>query len=441
MFPQNSRNVRRSATAWNQLYITTYGWFQTYLYLLITSALQLINKLLPIRPAGLTFRQHSVGNLGHTSFMIYVIAIGAFQAFTAMILLWQNRRRSKADSLLILLLLCIAAHLAIKFYIYTFVQDDHVRAQMNTFIGCCYGPLLYLYALKKKDDTFIPASRWYVFLPFILGAVGYLTVVCVLSFSTPAGYVALDLYNRSSTWLFIANGIVFTYLAMGVARKYLAGRQEKQLINNIGYCMLLLSAVSIAFISIGLPENKETNLLCRSIVYSILLLICVIIIRYKYVGVIVPSVVAPQADHEPQETPLPRKTQLTTAEQQKIWEHLETHLRQTKIFTDADLNLDKLAQALGISKHHLSETLNSYAHKSFYQYINELRIQRAIEQMRFLSGKELPVNMLTLAYDCGFKAKSSFNQYFKKITGVTPTEYYKSMAILTAPLPPANVTD
>lgn len=411
--------------------------------------------------------------------MIYVIAIGTFQAFTAVLLLWTNRLKSKADALLILLLLCIAAHLATKFYIYTVVSDTHIRFQMNTFIGFCYGPLLYLYALKNKDESFIPASRWYVFIPFILGAIGYLTVVCVLEFSLQAGYAALQVYNQTSTWSMLAAGTFFPLLALNVARKYLQQKpQERQLIEWISYCLLTISAVAHVFQGIhalNWVEDKDL-IFCRDIVYSILLVVCFIIIRYKYVAVVPTAVmhaiygetVAEKTSQEQisienigqtdtQEQlmeiePLPalvtiiqdpleeiitqsspvRRTQLTTTEHREIMDKLEQHLQRTRIFTDADLNMDKLAGSVGISKYHLSEALNSYASKSFYQFINEMRIERAIQQMQFMSSKALPVNVLTLAFDCGFKAKSSFNQYFKKITGLTPTAYLRSVAEMRA---------
>ncbi|WP_177222694.1 AraC family transcriptional regulator [Chitinophaga sp. YR627] len=387
--------------------------------------------------------------------MIYVIAIGTFQAFTAVLLLWTNRLKSKADALLILLLLCIAAHLATKFYIYTVVSDAHIRFQMNTFIGFCYGPLLYLYALKNKDESFIPASRWYVFIPFILGAIGYLTVVCVLEFSLQAGYAALQIYNQTSTWSMLAAGTFFPLLALNVARKYLQQKpQERQLIEWISYCLLTISAVAHVFQGIhalNWVEDKDL-IFCRDIVYSILLIVCFIIIRYKYVAVVPTATVhsiysetvagrdkqeqisaekADLIDIREQSSPV-RRTQLTTTEHREIMDKLEQHLQRTRIFTDADLNMDKLAGSVGISKYHLSEALNSYASKSFYQFINEMRIERAIQQMQFMSSKALPVNVLTLAFDCGFKAKSSFNQYFKKITGLTPTAYLRSVAEMRA---------
>ncbi|NLR78394.1 helix-turn-helix domain-containing protein [Chitinophaga eiseniae] len=361
--------------------------------------------------------------------MIYVIAIGAFQALTGVALLSSSKLRSKADYLLILLLCCIATHLAIKFCIYSFVNDPEVRTQMNTFIGFCYGPLLYLYACQRQNTAFIPASRWYVFLPFIFGAIGYLTVMCVLLWSAEAGHAVLYYYNESTTWAMMLLGFLFPGLSLRIAKRLPDMPQEKKLINYISYLLGTISIISIGFKtaqSLHLLHGPY-NIVCRDIVYSLLVLICLMIIRYKYVGIM--GSPPAKADTPPitTEIPPPRKMQLSTEDQKQVLQLLDAHLHKTKIYTDTELNLDKLAQGTGISKYHISETLNSYAGKSFYQYVNEWRIRRAMEQIRFMNEKALPVNVLTLAYDCGFKAKSSFNQYFKKITGLTPTEYIKSL--------------
>jgi AraC-like DNA-binding protein len=95
-------------------------------------------------------------------------------------------------------------------------------------------------------------------------------------------------------------------------------------------------------------------------------------------------------------------------------------------FKACDLNLDKLASLTGINKYHLSETLNGFVGKSFYQYINEYRVSYALKQMESMSStRGEDFNVLSLAYKSGFKAKSSFNRYFKEITGFTPSEYQK----------------
>ena len=49
--------------------------------------------------------------------MQYIISIGIFQALVAAGLLWKNKLRSSADDLLILLVVCIATHMAIKLVI------------------------------------------------------------------------------------------------------------------------------------------------------------------------------------------------------------------------------------------------------------------------------------------------------------------------------------
>lgn len=360
--------------------------------------------------------------------MKYIIAIGIFQALIVGAVLWKNRLRSSADSLLILLVACIASHLAIKFVIYNFVSDLQVRQQMNTFIGYCYGPLLYLYTLKVKDNHFIPASKWYVFVPFVLGAIAYFTIAGVLFVSNFSDYRLLKWYNDLSTVTMLASELCFIFLSFRINRKHIGAEKarEKRMIKRIASCFLTIAVLSIAFFISSYLYDTSDLLIFRSIIYAMLTGIC-IMIGYYSIFQDQKSTNAIVVAETSSEKMVGKKAPLSPERQKEIWDTLEHHLHEHKTFTDSELSLDKLAMATGINKYHVSETLNSYAQRSFYQYINEYRIQYAIDQMQRLHQEEVPVNVLFLAYDAGFKAKSSFNRYFKEITGFTPTEHLRSL--------------
>ncbi|MCF0049043.1 AraC family transcriptional regulator [Dyadobacter sp. LJ53] len=391
--------------------------------------------------------------------MHHIIAIGIFQAIVAAVLLWKGKVRTSADTLLIMFIACIACHLSIKFVIYTFVSDEQVRQQMNTFIGFCYAPLLYLYARKVNDETFIPATCWYVFLPFFVAAIVYFTTAGVIMFSGTSGYRLLKWYNLGSYCGILLSDIGYATLAIRIMRGF--GKEkvvEKRIVLAIAWCFLGMVCISgpVYFINTFFEANLMIPV--RIITYTALSGLCVMIIYYKFVAgstldaalriLEAPAkhsdlaVVLTEQDisHQtvPLETPevhgsisevtMSRRVTLPEEKQREIWESLESQMRQSLFFTDCDLNLDKLASLTGINKYHLSETLNSFARKSFYQYINEYRIAYALKEMESISASQSEdFNFLSLAFKSGFKAKSSFNRYFKEITGFTPSEHLRTL--------------
>lgn len=46
----------------------------------------------------------------------------------------------------------------------------------------------------------------------------------------------------------------------------------------------------------------------------------------------------------------------------------------------------------------------------------------------YLLGWDFSFPILSLAYDCSFNSKSTFNKHFKENTQKTPTEYFKSQS-------------
>lgn len=382
--------------------------------------------------------------------MKYIIAIGVFQALVALVLLCTKSRRNKADALLIYLIVCIGAHLSIKFFIYAFTNDAEAQNQLNTFIGLSYGPLLYLFAKKKKDELFIPASQWYIFIPTLLAAIAYLTVVCLLCLDRPVGDKILHLYNNASNFLFIGLNFLFAVIAFSISKNYPASlKAEQNLINKLCYCFFSSTLVSIVYTIFISTIHVQPDYSIRIIVYSILILECIFILQYKFPltaednSIQIPSAQnklpeinnvlsavlqsADISDIDENGRSKERKLLLSNERHKDIINKIDVYLCKTKIYREAEINLDTLAKGAGISKHHISEALNAYANKSFYQFINEYRIDEIKSRMQQLAENDVPVNVLSLAYGCGFKAKSSFNSYFKKITGNTPSEYLKAI--------------
>lgn len=115
------------------------------------------------------------------------------------------------------------------------------------------------------------------------------------------------------------------------------------------------------------------------------------------------------------------KSTLTDSDQTLIHQNLLRILNEQKIYKKADLTLAELAKHLNIHPNHLSQVINSKENKNFYDLINEKRIEE------FLNHAKHPLNknytFISLAFDCGFNSKASFNRNFKKYTGKTPSDY------------------
>ncbi len=92
-----------------------------------------------------------------------------------------------------------------------------------------------------------------------------------------------------------------------------------------------------------------------------------------------------------------------------------------KMYLDPQLRLASIAEVLGLKVHETSELINRSLGLSFYDLVNSYRVEEA--KRRLIDPKYGHMNVLGIASDCGFNSKSSFNEIFKRATGVTPTAY------------------
>lgn len=128
-----------------------------------------------------------------------------------------------------------------------------------------------------------------------------------------------------------------------------------------------------------------------------------------------------QEDIITQELQKYQRSALKDEAREQILQKLDSIMKEEQLFTDSQISLEELAMKLNTNSKHLSQTINEGHQKNFFNYINDLRIQKAKEMLQTESHANLSIE--GIAREVGFQSKSSFYTAFKKATGVTPTEF------------------
>nr|GFB07590.1 hypothetical protein F511_25198 [Tanacetum cinerariifolium] len=123
-----------------------------------------------------------------------------------------------------------------------------------------------------------------------------------------------------------------------------------------------------------------------------------------------------------------------SASQVQYWQtQLQGLLTTEKVYLEADLNLPGLAQKAGLTTHELSFVLNEGFGVNFFQFINGYRVEEA--KRLLTSAQHQHLSMVGIAFEAGFSSKTTFNTTFKKVTGLTPSQFLQQGQAGKTPLP------
>ena len=108
------------------------------------------------------------------------------------------------------------------------------------------------------------------------------------------------------------------------------------------------------------------------------------------------------------------------AEMEKLFLRVDELMKTEKPYLSQDMRLSDLSTAMGVSNAILSNMFKYYLELGYYDYVNGYRLK---EFKRYLEEKAYKqYTIIALSEKCGFK-KSSFFTTFRKMEGMTPTEY------------------
>jgi len=107
------------------------------------------------------------------------------------------------------------------------------------------------------------------------------------------------------------------------------------------------------------------------------------------------------------------------------YDRLLSFMNESKPHLKNDLSLPALADMLTVTQHHLSQIINEKTGQNFFDFINGYRIEEA--KKNFANPEYAHWSIAAIGYEAGFNSVSSFNNVFKKMTGMTPTDYKNSL--------------
>lgn len=389
-------------------------------------------------------------------FIRYITFISAFNYFVfGMVGLLRKSPLRKVNVLLGMVFLLMSFYSGLIYYYHIAFETSNYEI-IKTSIPIEYlfcmgmGPLFYYYLRKLLLPNTKVRPVW--FLSFVLSflpAIIFIVYILTLPGEDRVELVRKDYYQ--GIWQTFALNLIF-YVQMTVSLflcYFLLKRQlklsRKILVNDVVfdlnwiYILVLIDIVYMLCsfpLVLFFPAGISTNLVAQIAMNIQFVYIFSRIVWHNSLYSQIEQVSSYVAHKEQACQPVHSETELseccvkeggvklTNEILMNYSELLLNCIQNEKPYLNENCTLQMISENTGISVHHLSFLLNSHFKKSFSDFINEYRVNEA--KLLLQSDKYDGSTIESLSFDCGFGSKSNFNKAFKKIVGVTPSQYRKT---------------
>ena len=109
----------------------------------------------------------------------------------------------------------------------------------------------------------------------------------------------------------------------------------------------------------------------------------------------------------------------------QLFEQIQQLIDTERLYNNSDITIEKIALRMKANRTYLSHAINRCTGMNFAGYMNELRIREAVRIISADDTGELTID--AVAIDSGFSDRKNFHKVFKKITGISPSEFRKNL--------------
>ena len=342
-----------------------------------------------------------------------------FQAGLNIFLFWSNRKKNSDDFYLIVLMALFLIHTGFKYLLWLISPDYNTFNKIHGCFALLTGPYLLFYLKAVLGVPVSSATRVCHSIPFLLALViNVITLVDVLGFKDMSH---LEDFHQIMLLLvliptFCYGYYIFTRLKHVSAENDIILSYKIRMIRIIALFLLLPSMVFMFNIVVPLPQYMD-----RRMWYVAMIVVMALILNYRFKI----SEIHKSDGAEPEKTDLKKyqHSSLSKEKMEHIVQEIVTLMNTAKPYLNPDFSLEDMAEMTSIPRHHITEGLNSSLQINFYKFVNQFRVEESKRLMRKMSPDQ---NLISIGFESGFKSKSTFNKYFKELTGSSPSEYLRS---------------
>lgn len=380
--------------------------------------------------------------------MDVLFILGAFQSFFLAFLIFRKKNKITGDHILGIWLTILGLHLTYYYFFTTDVLFNYPHLLgIHAGFYVIDGPLAYVYVLVmiNKDGRFhlkyllhglwcVGIYGFFLFDFFLLSAAEKLNYFEIL-YNDPPKYF---LYGTLPTVL-----ITPAYFVIALVKLQ---RHRINISDSFSYTEEIdLKWLSIILLCLGIVSvsGVVANILVQFRIFSVeghedleFYTYFVAVFFIGYYGIKQKNIYSDDPIMQKPLTTKPVKTKpkdenryrhsgLKLNEAEAYMKSLLEYFEKDKPYLNGKLSLKEVADQLEISVNHLSQVINEQLGKNFFDFVNAYRVEEVRQRLSDKRNQDL--TLLGIAYDSGFNSKSSFNSIFKKLTGITPSQYVKEI--------------
>lgn len=106
---------------------------------------------------------------------------------------------------------------------------------------------------------------------------------------------------------------------------------------------------------------------------------------------------------------------------EQMIESIMQGIKQQKLYLNQSINIEQFSDKINLPQRDVSFAINRAFNTNFFEFINSYRIEEA---KSYLSNKQYDnMTIMDILLESGFNSKSSFQRFFKRLVGMSPSEF------------------